>query len=97
MEAKIEIGGRVVQAFRVPDNADIAFRLCLETTAPQLDLLSLEKAAVPEFHDPSYGSVAEVGEVELLAEARPIVEAVKQGLRRRLANPVEDGESLRFR
>jgi len=93
VNAKIEVRGRAVQSFKVPENADEAFTVCLEGGIAKLEL-----ARVRESDDPVYGRVLEIGgEVELLAEARPIVEAVKKGLRRRLANPVEEAEEIRFR
>ncbi len=93
MNAKIEVRGRAVQSFKVPENADEAFTVCLEGGMAKLDL-----ARVLESDDPIYGRVLEMeGEIELLAEARPIVEAIKQGLRRRRDNPVEEGEEIRFR
>jgi hypothetical protein len=96
MNAKIEVSGRVTQSLRIPESADVAFRVCRETGSAQLDPPTLEKASVPEPYDPVYDPVLEVGDVEFLAEARAIVEVIKQGLGRRLANPVEEGETIRF-
>jgi len=96
VNAKIEVPGRVSQSLSIPESADIAFKACRETGAPQLDLPLLEKAGLPEPYDPVYDPVSGVGDVELLAEVQVIVEAIKQGLGRRLANPVEEGESIRF-
>ena len=93
MDVKIEVRGRAVQSFKVPENADEAFSVCLEGGIAKLEL-----AQVRESDDPIYGRVSEMGgEVELLAEARPIVDAIKKGLKRRGDNPVLDSEEIRFR
>jgi hypothetical protein len=56
----------------------------------------LDRIVAPDSLDDSYDKVTDLGEIQLLAEAKLILAAIKDGLRRRSQKPLAESEIIDF-
>lgn len=56
----------------------------------------LDRIVAPDSLDDSYDKVADLGDIQLLAEAKLVLAAIKDGLNRRSQKPLADGEIIDF-
>jgi hypothetical protein len=95
MRILVQVDGDTRQWLQIPECGDVAFKPLLESGVSAKTLRSLDDVWVAS--DEVYGDLFAVGEIEFLAEARPIVAAIKEGLEQRLIYPLVSNEELRLR
>ena len=93
-------GGLHLISVTVPEPVERMLRGLLQQEGDaqgQLTAANLEAIAVPDAADEEYTPVDSLHDMDLLADAKLVTKLVLEGLKRRIAEPVQHGERLRVR
>lgn len=97
MRVRVSAEGERVDIYELPENVNEFFRLALSEESSTESLATLlDRVVEPALLDESYDKVLEAEDTYLLAEARTVLKAIKDALRRRAAYPLLEDERIDF-
>lgn len=99
MEIRVTAESRRIDEYRLPESVEPFFVLAKSANSEATSPFSavLDRVVAPDSTDDSYDKVADLGEIQLLAESKVILAAIKNGLQRRSQTPVAEGEIIDLR